>query len=120
MKKMSPKEQIKRLSSKKTALLKQRDLSMQGRLLAEQKGRLLAEQNNVGSLGEPYERYCTSLFKELRVDGVPGISCLIFERGTGNLVGEIENGIFENYGIPDATWDGETLKIGGKVFLKNR
>ena len=111
-------EQIKSLRSKRTALLKQRDLSMQGRLLAEQKGRLLAEQNNVGSLGEPYERYYTSVFKEARVDGVPGTARLIFERGTGNLVGEIENGIFENYGIPDATWDGETLEIGGKVFFK--
>lgn len=110
--KKNRREQIKSLRSKRTALLKQRDLSM--------KGRLLAEQNNVGSLGDPYERYYTSVATEVRVDGVPGSSRLIFERGTGNLVGEIEHGMFKNYGIPDAEWNGKTLEIGGKVFLKYR
>ena len=103
---------IKSLRSKRTALLKLRDLSM--------KGRLLAEQNNVRSLGDPYERYYTSVATEVRVDGIPGSSLLILEKSTDRIVGEIEHGMFKNYGIPGAKWNGKTLEIGGKVFIKNR
>lgn len=105
-------EQIKSLRSKRTVLLKQRDLSMNGRLLAA--------QNNVGSLGDPYERYYTSVATEVRVEGVPGSSLLILEKSTDKIVGEIEHGMFKNYGIPDAKWNGSELKIGGKVFIKSR
>lgn len=106
-------EQIKSLRSKRTVLLKQRDLSMNGRLSSRR-------QNNVGSLGDPYERYYTSVATEVRVEGVPGSSLLILEKSTDKIVGEIEHGMFKNYGIPDAKWNGSELKIGGKVFIKSR
>ena len=69
---------------------------------------------------DPNDFYYIVKMTEVRVDGVPGSSLGIIERGTGNLVGKIEHGIFKNYGIPGATWDGCVLKIGGIVFPKRK
>ena len=85
------------------------------------KSRMAAqEQSAQEQSGEfnPNYYYDVVELTEVRVDGIPGTSLGIIERETNKCVGEIERGMFKNYGIPDAEWNGKALEIGGKVFLK--
>lgn len=112
-------KQIESLRDRKKRLLRQGDLSMKGRKAAQEQSaqeQSAQEQQQSGEFNPNYRYYVLQL-TDARVGGIPGTSLGIIERGTDNLVGKIEHGIFENYGIPDAKWDGRELKIGGKVFI---
>ncbi len=116
MKKMSPGEQLKLLRNGREKL---RDLSPKGRMAAAQQA-VQQDAQEQTQKRPTRKRYYTLVAKEVRVDGIPGVSLLILEKSTDKIVGEIKHGMFKNYGIPDAEWNGETLEIGGKVFLKYR
>lgn len=115
MEKKSPRDQLNLLRKGRKKL---RDLSMTGRMAAQQD--VQEQTQKRPTRVSVYKRYYTSVAKEVRVDGIPGVSLLIIEKSTDKIVGEIKHGMFKNYGIPDAEWNGKSLEIGGKVFLKYR
>ena len=53
------------------------------------------------------------------IAGHPG-GLYIIEKSTGRIVGSLEKRQFENRGIPNAVWDGDTLWIDGIAFVETR